>query len=88
MEQNTSEMDKLIVSCLAVTAGGTTCWELAFMEKSMITIVLSENQVAVTDSLAGPACYNLRHHLIENDSSGVDSTPAGKAQLDVEAERF
>ena len=55
---------------LAVTAGWDYLGNWHLWNVLLITIVLSENQVAVTDSLAkAGAAYNLRwHHLIsEND---------------------
>ena len=38
---------------LAVTAGGTTCWELAFMGVPMVVLILADNQVHVAQGLAG-----------------------------------
>ncbi len=42
---------------LAITAAGSTCWELAFMGVAMITVVLAENQrpIAQTVGAAGAA---------------------------------
>ncbi len=36
---------------LAVSAGGSTCWELAFMELPSINIVLADNQNIIAESL-------------------------------------
>ena len=48
---------------LAVSAGGSTCWELAFMELPSITVVLADNQKLIAESLdrAGVA-VNLGWH--------------------------
>jgi spore coat polysaccharide biosynthesis predicted glycosyltransferase SpsG len=37
---------------VAVTAAGSTCWELAFMGVPMVTLVLAENQVRIAASLS------------------------------------
>jgi UDP-2,4-diacetamido-2,4,6-trideoxy-beta-L-altropyranose hydrolase len=48
---------------LAVSAGGSTCWELAFMGVPMVVIVLAENQRLVAEALAGAgAAVNLGLH--------------------------
>jgi len=36
---------------VAISAGGTTCWELAFMGVPSVALVLAENQVKVAESL-------------------------------------
>ncbi len=36
---------------LAVSAGGSTCWELAFMELPSINIVLADNQKIIAESI-------------------------------------
>lgn len=43
---------------LAISAGGSTCWELAFMGTPMVIIILAENQKNITAGLAeaGAAC--------------------------------
>jgi UDP-2,4-diacetamido-2,4,6-trideoxy-beta-L-altropyranose hydrolase len=48
---------------LAISAGGSTCWELAFMGLPMMTLVLAENQEPIAESLdrAGVA-LNLGWH--------------------------
>jgi UDP-2,4-diacetamido-2,4,6-trideoxy-beta-L-altropyranose hydrolase len=38
---------------LAITAAGSTCWELAFMGVPMIAVVLAENQRRIAESLCG-----------------------------------
>lgn len=37
---------------LAITAAGSTCWELAFMGVPMVTVVLAENQRLIDQSLS------------------------------------
>jgi UDP-2,4-diacetamido-2,4,6-trideoxy-beta-L-altropyranose hydrolase len=45
---------------LAITAGGSTCWELAFMGLPSVVLILADNQVAIADSLhAAQAAVNL-----------------------------
>lgn len=51
--ESTNEMAELMAwADLAVSAGGSTCWELAYMGVPTCTIILSENQVAVAESLS------------------------------------
>ena len=38
-------------SDVAITAAGSTCWELAYMGVPMITIVVAENQIAISEYL-------------------------------------
>jgi UDP-2,4-diacetamido-2,4,6-trideoxy-beta-L-altropyranose hydrolase len=48
---------------LAITAGGSTCWELAFMGVPMVLIVVADNQRGIADALAGNgAAVNLGWH--------------------------
>jgi len=37
---------------VAISAGGSTCWELAFMGVPTLVVILSENQLEVAESLA------------------------------------
>jgi spore coat polysaccharide biosynthesis predicted glycosyltransferase SpsG len=37
---------------VAISAGGTTCWELAFMGLPSILLILAENQRAIAEKLA------------------------------------
>lgn len=51
--RNVSDMPALMAwADIAVSAGGTTCYELAFMGVPTLIIALAENQVAITESLA------------------------------------
>ena len=36
---------------MAITAGGSTCWELAYMGVPMLTAILADNQEAIVESL-------------------------------------
>jgi UDP-2,4-diacetamido-2,4,6-trideoxy-beta-L-altropyranose hydrolase len=45
LKENTSQISELMAwADLAISAGGTTCWELAFMGVPMVTLILAENQ--------------------------------------------
>lgn len=41
---------------LCITAGGGTCWELAFMGVPMLLITIAENHVSTVDTLAKEGC--------------------------------
>ena len=50
--QNASSMPELMAwADLAVSAGGSTCWELAFLGTPFITLILAENQKPVVSGL-------------------------------------
>lgn len=54
---NAQDMPALMAwADLAVSAAGSTCWELAFMGVPIITIVLADNQRQIADSLARLGC--------------------------------
>jgi len=66
--QNVCTMPELMAwADVAISAGGSTCWELAFMKVPFITLVLADNQKSLTSALeqAG-VCLNLGWH--ENTS--------------------
>ena len=44
--------DQMAWADVAVTGGGTTCWELAFMGVPMVILILADNQVFVAEGLA------------------------------------
>lgn len=47
---------------LAISAGGTTCWEMAFMGLPNLIVVLSENQVPVAQGMEEAGCsMNMGH---------------------------
>lgn len=49
---NPPDMPDLMVGAdLAISAGGSTCWELAYMGVPFLAIVLAENQRSIVDSL-------------------------------------
>ena len=50
--QNVTNVPELMAwADVAVSAGGSTCWELAFMGLSFIGLVLAENQQAIAEGL-------------------------------------
>jgi spore coat polysaccharide biosynthesis predicted glycosyltransferase SpsG len=53
---------------IAISGGGSTCWEMAFMGLPNIILVLSDNQVAIARELAAA---NISKNM--SLSSGVDS---------------
>lgn len=54
---NATEMPRLMAeNDMAISAGGSTCYELAFMRLPMLTIVLADNQKAVAASLEEHGC--------------------------------
>jgi UDP-2,4-diacetamido-2,4,6-trideoxy-beta-L-altropyranose hydrolase len=53
LQQNVTNMPKLMAwADVAISAGGTTCWELAFMGLPSILLILAENQRAIAEKLA------------------------------------
>ncbi len=64
LKHNVSNMPELMAwADLAVTAGGSTCWEIAFMGLPSLVIVLAENQCAIAEKLeAIGAVINLGWH--------------------------
>lgn len=53
IEQNTERMPELMARAdLAVAAGGTTCWELMYMGVPTLSVIISDNQVRLVESLA------------------------------------
>ncbi|HIK04474.1 MAG TPA: UDP-2,4-diacetamido-2,4,6-trideoxy-beta-L-altropyranose hydrolase [Trichormus sp. M33_DOE_039] len=52
IERNVNSMPELMAwADIAVTAGGSTCWELAFMGLPSLSIILAKNQQAITQKL-------------------------------------
>ncbi|BCL37785.1 UDP-2,4-diacetamido-2,4,6-trideoxy-beta-L-altropyranose hydrolase [Nostoc sp. MS1] len=52
IERNVNNMRELMAwADMAVTAGGSTCWELAFMGLPSLIIILAENQQAIAQKL-------------------------------------
>jgi UDP-2,4-diacetamido-2,4,6-trideoxy-beta-L-altropyranose hydrolase len=52
LKQTTSEMPELMAwADLAVSGGGSTCWELAFMGVPSLVMVLAENQRGIAEGL-------------------------------------
>ncbi|MEA5549893.1 UDP-2,4-diacetamido-2,4,6-trideoxy-beta-L-altropyranose hydrolase [Anabaena cylindrica UHCC 0172] len=52
LEKNVTNMPELVAwADLAVSAGGSTCWELAFMGLPSLILILAENQRAIAQKL-------------------------------------
>ncbi|MGQ0644452.1 MAG: UDP-2,4-diacetamido-2,4,6-trideoxy-beta-L-altropyranose hydrolase [Elusimicrobiota bacterium] len=64
VEADAPDMSELMAWAeAAVSAGGTTCWELAYMGVPFLTVVLADNQRIVADGLAkAGAAENLGWH--------------------------
>ena len=57
LHKNVSNMPDLIAGAhLCITAGGGTCWELAFMGVPMLLITIAENHATTVDALAKQGC--------------------------------
>ncbi|AOX03977.1 UDP-2,4-diacetamido-2,4,6-trideoxy-beta-L-altropyranose hydrolase [Moorena producens PAL-8-15-08-1] len=64
LKYNVTNMPDLMAwADIAIAAGGSTCWELAFMGLPSLVVILAENQRAVADKLdAFGAAINLGWH--------------------------
>ena len=52
LKRNVTNMPELMAwADIAVSAGGTTCWEMAFMGLPNIILVLADNQVPIAEKL-------------------------------------
>lgn len=92
LESNVTNMPELIAwADVAITAGGSTSWELAFMGLPSVILVLAENQRLIAEKLGGMGvAMNLGWH--ENISHGeiakaITSLSFANAQLLVLAEK-
>lgn len=53
LQRNVTNMPELMAwADVAISAGGSTCWELAFMGLPSILLILAENQRAIAEKLA------------------------------------
>ena len=70
LKQNTRHIPELMAwADLAVSAGGSTCWELAYMGVPTNTIILAENQVSVAEGLSKVgAAYNFGWYNLLNET--------------------
>lgn len=61
LKRGTTDMPALMAwADVAIAAGGSSCWELAFMKVPSVVLVLAENQESVARHLAlSGACLNL-----------------------------
>jgi UDP-2,4-diacetamido-2,4,6-trideoxy-beta-L-altropyranose hydrolase len=69
IERNVQNMPALMAwADVAISAGGSTCWELAFMGLPMVTVVLAENQTPIAESLeaAGAALTSGWHTQVSS----------------------
>lgn len=64
LQRNVTNMPELMAwADVAISAGGSTCWELAFMGLPSILLVLAENQRAIAEGLENcGCCVNLGWH--------------------------
>lgn len=64
LHRNVTQMPKLMAQAeVAIAAGGTTCWELAFLGVPSLLLVLAENQQAVAATLQEQGiAWNLGWH--------------------------
>lgn len=67
LERDVTDMAELMAwADVAISGGGTTCWELAFMGLPSVVLILSDNQQRIAESLgARGVAVNLgwHHHL-------------------------
>lgn len=71
LETNVTNMSELMAwADVAVSAGGSTCWELAFMGMPTVAVVLAENQRDIAEGLkeAGVALNIGWHSDVSTDS--------------------
>ena len=62
---------------VAVSAGGSTCWELAYLGLPNVVLVLAENQRRVAEGLeARGVAVNLGHHAAVSDRELADALGA------------
>ena len=63
LKRNVTDMPKLMAwADVAVTAGGSTCWELAFMGLPSLILILADNQRSSAKKLGGLSGRNLGWH--------------------------
>jgi UDP-2,4-diacetamido-2,4,6-trideoxy-beta-L-altropyranose hydrolase len=87
LRSNAADMPPLMAwADLAITAGGSTCWETAFMGLPTLTIVIAENQERVARGLdaAGAVCNLGWFERVEAGAIGVaiDSLLGDPARLE------
>ena len=52
VEKDVTDLSELMVwADAAITAAGSTCWEMAFMELPILTVVLADNQRDIANGL-------------------------------------
>lgn len=65
---NASDMQELMIwADLAISAGGSTCWELAYLGTPFVALIIADNQKPVVLGISGQnATINLGHGQILN----------------------
>jgi UDP-2,4-diacetamido-2,4,6-trideoxy-beta-L-altropyranose hydrolase len=79
LQENATNMPELMAwADVAISAGGTTCWELAFMELPCLVVVAAENQRRNAEELAKAGmALNLGWH------TGLDGDHLARTLLEV-----
>lgn len=64
VEQNVTDISELMAWAeVLLSAGGSTCWEIAFMGKPALILSIADNQIAVAAGLEqAHAAINIGHH--------------------------
>ncbi|MGD1862376.1 MAG: UDP-2,4-diacetamido-2,4,6-trideoxy-beta-L-altropyranose hydrolase [Leptolyngbyaceae cyanobacterium] len=58
LQSNVINMPELMAwADMAITAGGSTCWELAFMQLPSLVITIAENQIETVKHLHSKGCF-------------------------------
>ncbi len=95
MTSSSKMPDLMAWADVAVAAGGSTCWELAFMGLPSLLVVLADNQTALAEGMAEQgAAINLGWHaavdevLIVRALSELLADPARQAEMSRNARRL
>lgn len=74
LQRNVTNMPELIAwADVAISAGGSTCWELAFMALPSILLILADNQRAIAQKLANlHQAINLGWHQVVESQNIAD----------------
>ena len=73
--RNVSNMPELMAwADMAITAGGSTCWEAAFMQLPSLVIVLADNQLNSAQTLAQTGLVELENWYLDGFSSNFCTT--------------
>lgn len=70
--ENTEKMPELMAwADMAVSGGGVTCWEMAFMGLPNLVVVLAENQKVVAKTLRSVGCSSVLNYETDFSESGL-----------------